>query len=224
MEITLNNIIQRYKEEECELFKGVDENGNTINTVFIFESHSDYLDKYLSFYKELPNLTDVIVFASNGTFKVSQNGIDYFIRHNHQEVFKDKEGNVRGIHPDICKQVRNNLIRNINQFNDVESFEEIMELVKKSKVKGFGELAIYDTSMRISKFKQLEPNKVYLHAGARKGFEVLESKGYLKLGSSMGKFVEKENLPEEFQMKLKPYEVENVACLYKEEFLKLPNR
>ena len=53
-----------------------------------------------------------------------------------------------------------------------------MKIVEECKVKGFGELSIYDTAVRIGAHLRIEPDKVYLHAGAREGIKALEDKGY----------------------------------------------
>lgn len=180
--MTLDDLINRYKNEEFEFFKYNNSDGESINTVFVFESQKDYLDKYLSYYKDLPNLTEVIVFATDGTFKITKNGLEFYIRHSHQDVFTDKEGNTRGVSKEISKLVRNNLITRFNDIMTATTFDQILQIVTKCKVKGFGELSIYDTSIRIAKFKDIEPDKVYLHAGTRKGFEVLEKKDtYLRV-------------------------------------------
>lgn len=222
--MTLDDLINKYKNQEFEFFKYNNSDGESINTVFVFESQKDYLDKYLSYYKELPNLTEVIVFGTDGTFKITKNGLDFYIRHSHQDVFTDKEGNTRGVSKEISKLVRNNLITRFNDLMTATTFDQILQIVTECKVKGFGELSIYDTSLRIAKFKDIEPDKVYLHAGARKGFEILEEKGYIPSGASKKKFLTKNELPKEFQEKLKCHEAENAACLYKEDFHALPSR
>ena len=222
--MTLDDLIHKYKNEEFEFFKYNNSEGKSINTVFLFESQQDYLDKYLSYYKELPNLTEVVVFASDGTFKISKNGIDFFIRHSHQDVFTDKEGNTRGVSKEISKLVRNNLITRFSDLMTATTFDQIMQIVSECKVKGFGELSIYDTSMRIASYKNIEPDKVYLHAGARMGFEILESKGYIPKGATKKKYLTKEELPVEFQTQLKCYEAENMGCLCKAKFKELPNK
>lgn len=214
----LEDIIFKYKEIRYKLFKYNDSEGNSIKVAFVFDSQADYLDKYLSFYKSLANFTELIVLASDGTFKVTNNGIDYFIRYNHQDIFEDRNGNIRGISKSISHQVRNNLIMRINELANSRSFDEILQIVNESKIPGFGELSVYDTSLRIASFRNVEPNKVYLHAGARTGFEILESKGYLEIGMSRKKYLHKHELPMQFQEGLKMYEVENLACLYKDDF------
>lgn len=213
--MTLEDLIRQYKTEEYKFWKYRDKDGNNITTHFFFETHSDYLDKYLSFYKELPNLTEVIVHAADGIFKLTNNGIEYFIRHNHQEVFLDKEGNQRGVPFEVSKQVRDNLIRRMNDLLKARTFDEIFKIVTECRVKGFGELSIYDTSIRIASHLNIEPDKIYLHAGARKGMEILEEKGYVEKGISKKKYVEIKEVPKSMQQ-LKAAETEHMLCSMKE--------
>lgn len=88
------------------------------------------------------------------------------------------------------------------------------------KVKGFGELSIYDTSMRIASHLNIEPDKIYLHAGARKGMEILEEKGYVEQGSSKRKYVEIKEMPKPMQQ-LKAAETEHMLCSMKDSISKL---
>jgi hypothetical protein len=213
--MTLEELIKQYKTEGYKFWKYQDKDGKSISTHFFFETHSEYLDKYLSFYKDLPNLTELIVHASDGIFKLTNNGIEYFIRHNHQEVFLDKEGNQRGVPFEVSKLVRDNLIMRINEILKARTFDEIYQLVTDCKVKGFGELSIYDTSLRIASHLNIEPDKVYLHAGARKGMEVLEEKGYVEQGSSKKKYIEIKDMPTQMQQ-LKASESEHLLCSMKD--------
>lgn len=209
--MTLEELIKQYKTEDYKFWKYCDKDGKNINTHFFFETHSDYLDKYLSFYKDLPNLTELIVHAADGIFKLTNNGIEYFIRHNHQEEFLDKEGNHRGVPFEVSKRVRDNLIKRMNEILKARTFDEIYQIVSECKVKGFGELSIYDTSMRIAFHLNIEPDKVYLHAGARKGIEILEEKGYVEQGSSKKKHIEIKDMPKPMQQ-LKAAENEHLLC------------
>lgn len=220
--MTLEELINQYKTEEYKFYKYRDKDGKDITTHFFFETHSDYLDKYLSFYKDLPNLTEVIVYAADGIFKLTNHGIEYFIRHNHQEVFLDKQGNQRGVPYEVSKQVRNNLIKRMNDVLKAKDFDEIFQIVTECKVKGFGELSIYDTAMRIASHMNIEPDKVYLHAGARKGMEILEEKGYVNEGSSKKKYVELKDMPKPMQT-LKAAETEHLLCSMKEHIGHLDN-
>ena len=163
--MTLEELVKQYKTEDYKFWKYRDKDGKDITTHFFFETHSEYLDRYLGFYKELPNLTEVIVHAADGIFKITNQGIEYFIRHNHQEVFLDKDGNQRGIPYEVSKQVRDNLIKRTNDILKARTFDELFNIVTECKVKGFGELSIYDTAMRIGTHMNIEPDKVYLHCG-----------------------------------------------------------
>lgn len=218
--MTLEELINQYKSEDYKFWKYKDKDGKSIDTHFFFETHSEYLDKYLSFYKDLPNLTELIVHAADGIFKLTNNGVEYFIRHNHQEVFLDKEGNQRGVPFEVSKQVRDNLIKRMNEILKARTFDEIHQIVAESKVKGFGELSIYDTSMRIASNLNIEPDKVYLHAGARKGMEILEEKGYVEQGSSKKKYIEIIDMPKPMQ-KLKAAETEHLLCSMKDNMIQL---
>lgn len=100
------------------------------------------------------------------------------------------------------------------------TFDEICKIVTDCKVKGFGELSIYDTSMRIASHLNIEPDKIYLHAGARKGMEVLEEKGYVKQGSSKKKHIEIKDMPKPMQQ-LKAAETEHLLCSMKATMIEL---
>jgi len=213
--MTLSELINQFQKEEYKFWKYRDKEGKEIVTHFFFETHSDYLDKYLSFYKNLPNLTEVIVHAADGIFKLTNNGVEYFIRHNHQEVFLDKEGNQRGVPYEISKIVRDNLIKRTNDILKAKNFDDLYNIVYECKVKGFGDLSVYDSAMRIAAKLNIEPDKVYLHAGARKGMEILEAKGYVENGSSKKKFVDIKDMPREIQQ-LKAAETEHMLCSMKD--------
>ena len=218
--MTLEELINQYKTEDYKFWKYRDSDGKSIATHFFFETHSDYLDKYLGFYKNLPNLTEVIVYAADGIFKLTNNGIQYFIRHNHQEVFLDDTGNQRGVAYEVSRQVRDNLVKRINDIMRCRTFDEMHRIVTDCKVKGFGELSIYDTALRISSYLNIEPDKVYLHAGARYGMALLEDKGYVEKGLSKKKFIEMNELPQQIQV-LKALEAEHMLCSMKDTMSKL---
>ena len=220
--MTLEDLIQQYNTEEYKFWKYRDKDGKDITTHFFFETHCDYLDRYLGFYKELPNLTEVIVHAADGIFKITNQGIEYFIRHNHQEVFLDNEGNQRGVPYEVSKQVRDNLIKRTNDILKARTFDALFKIVTECKVKGFGELSIYDTAMRIATHMNIEPDKVYLHAGARKGMEILEDRGYVDSGSSKKKFMELKDMPKPMQ-NLKAAETEHLLCSMKGKMNQLEN-
>lgn len=218
--MTLSDIIELYLKEEYTFYKYRDKDGKDIQTHFVFETHADYLGKYLDFYKSLPDLTEVIVYATDGIFKITNRGFEFFIRHNHQEVFQDKLGNTRGVSFEVSKQVRDNLLKRINDVLQARTFDDLIAVVSQCKVRGFGELSIYDTAMRIAAHMNIHPDKVYLHAGASKGMEILEEKGYVQVGISQRKVVDMVQMPSSMQ-KLGAAETEHCLCSMKERMLDL---
>jgi hypothetical protein len=72
-----------------------------------------------------------------------------------------------------------------------------------------GELMVYDTALRIGAFLKLEPVSVYLHAGTKTGAKALG------LTVSGKKNINVTDLPKEFR-KLKPHEIEDCLCIYKD--------
>ena len=95
------------------------------------------------------------------------------------------------------------------------SFQRIISIVEEvaGPVKRIGTLANYDIALRIGKFKGLEPKEVYLHAGARKGAMALEV--------PLDRVVPLTSFPTALQC-LKPYEIEDFLCVYKDCLAKLP--
>ena len=73
-------------------------------------------------------------------------------------------------------------------------------------IHGIGRLAVYDISHRIGAFLDLEPENVYLHAGAREGAAIL---------GIFGSVIEKRQLPDAFAP-LTAAEIEDCLCIYKD--------
>lgn len=175
----LKDIIIEYLTEEYEFFKYRDKDGNNIMVSMRFNSHRDFIQQYMNYYREKPSLNSLLMDATLGVIRITQaDNKVYYVRHPHQEVFCDKEGNLRGISKEIAQQVGQNLLSRINELSQSTNFPTIMKIVEECKVKGFGELSIYDTAVRIGAHLRIEPDKVYLHAGAREGIKALEDKGY----------------------------------------------
>jgi hypothetical protein len=90
-------------------------------------------------------------------------------------------------------------------------FASLFRLIEAAleDVPGIGELYIYDTSLRIGAKLGILPEKVYLHAGTRTGAR--------NLGLDVAKStVRMASLPSPFRV-LKPHEVEDVLCIFKDE-------
>lgn len=95
-------------------------------------------------------------------------------------------------------------------FAECESFHELFLKVERAigKISGIGELMVYDTSLRIGANVGLQPDRVYLHSGTRKGSARLGLQtdgGWLFLAE----------LPEDFRS-LTPCQVEDMLCIYKD--------
>lgn len=101
------------------------------------------------------------------------------------------------------------LLQKLSVLEASRSFEELFEVVASAirPIPGIGELAVYDTTLRIGAYLRLEPTKVFLHAGTRTGAH------RLGLDASQ-EFLEVSRLPAELRA-LKPQEIEDVLCIYK---------
>lgn len=99
----------------------------------------------------------------------------------------------------------------LDAHSDVEScrtFAALFRLIDARRIKGIGELAVYDTAHRIGEHLAVEPEEVYLHRGTRDGAVALGFDGRRKT-------LRLEELPEAFQA-LKPYQAEDCLCVYKD--------
>lgn len=101
------------------------------------------------------------------------------------------------------------------QISKCTGFDSLIELVETTagSIRGFGELAIYDTAVRIGARLGMEPEFVYLHRGTRKGAKALGL-------ASGGKYLKLSELPAEFT-KLRPHEIEDCLCIYASELSRL---
>jgi hypothetical protein len=93
---------------------------------------------------------------------------------------------------------------------EAQCFAELIERVQAAvrHVHGIGELYVYDTAFRLGGHLELLPDQVYLHAGTRQGARALS------LDHRSGS-VSPQHLPILFQ-RLKPHEIEDVLCIYKD--------
>ena len=90
------------------------------------------------------------------------------------------------------------------------SFEALHTLIEREigGIPDIGPLTVYDVATRIGAHLQLEPEKVYLHSGTKKGARALG------LGARR-KSLEPAELPVEFG-RLTAREIEDCLCLYKD--------
>lgn len=104
------------------------------------------------------------------------------------------------------------LIRQMRSISAATTFEELISAVRNARIYGIGELAIYDVAVRIGAFKNIWPEKIYLHAGARVGASAL-------IDNLTSDVIEKNQLPSDFRNSdLSCYELEDILCIYKHFF------
>jgi len=216
----LENLVQRYFNESHHIYKFVDADGDPLKLAFHFESRFDYLNKYLAFYKGLNSLSEVITFACSARFKLEEDGDVHEITHPHQQYFIARDNKPRGIEASIMRLVGSKVQSKMTTIEKAVSFEDIMKIVDKEKVRGFGSLAIYDSSVRIAAYLNITPDRVYLHAGSKEGAKHLESKGLVPGGSSANESIPMADMPKPFQ-RLHPTQVENLLCSFKSAIEKL---
>ena len=71
------------------------------------------------------------------------------------------------------------LLRRQNEIEKSPDFEDLHGIVASTfhNIRGLGKLTVYDTALRLGLYLKLEPQKVYLHAGALIGARALGYEG-----------------------------------------------
>jgi len=119
----------------------------------------------------------------------------------------------------ILKRASNELSANLKGIEQCQSFCELLHCIESvtKPVPRFGELAVYDTALRIGANRNIWPTVVYLHAGTMKGYQELAGamKDYKKLMKTRVRtgWVPLDDLPEEVRV-LKPHHAENFLCIF----------
>ena len=98
------------------------------------------------------------------------------------------------------------------------SFDELLGVITRAlgDVIGIGELFCYDTAFRIGGHLRLYPERVYLHSGTRQGVRALGIRVRQRTALDVAE------VPKELRA-LRPYEIEDVLCIYKGQFLRQRN-
>jgi hypothetical protein len=110
------------------------------------------------------------------------------------------------------QESREALLANKEAIRNAADFDELLNVVASAlrDVCRTGELYGYDTTLRISYYLDHLPTKVYLHAGTRTGAR--------RLGLPRNNHcVEQDDLPAELRDR-PAHEVEDILCIYKEQF------
>ena len=114
---------------------------------------------------------------------------------------------------DVLKQVGESLKSRWNDLVRCEHFDQILSVVEANRLKGFGELAIYDTALRVGHLLNHLPERVYLHAGVRDGARTF------RIEHAASQWIEVGELPS-FLQGIEPFIVEEFLCIYKDGELK----
>jgi hypothetical protein len=104
-------------------------------------------------------------------------------------------------------------LRQLTTLSSITSFGDLFQQIEQSThdIIGLGDLYSYDTALRLGAFLRLEPDAVYLHAGARKGAA--------RLGvSTEERKVPPSAFPPELAS-LQPKDIENLLCIYKDHLI-----
>jgi hypothetical protein len=155
------------------------------------------LRRELAWFAEHPSLESAI---DHATMSVDWKGR----RFSHQHRIKTT----------VLQSAKETLLGVAAELRQCHNFEELFHVIDEAlkSVKGVGRLYIYDVSLRIGAKlggakDELLPQKVYLHAGTRKGAMALGLKTNVD-------FLEMESLPE-WLRELTAYEIEDFLCIYK---------
>lgn len=126
-------------------------------------------------------------------------------RHDHQ----------RRIQRSSLEESRRRLLQNVALLRSSRSFEELFDTINAiiRPIPRIGELAVYDTALRIGVRFKHEPTLVYLHAGTREGAAALG----IDTARSTAEMTE---LPKALH-RLTPREVEDFLCIYKDDLKQL---
>jgi hypothetical protein len=109
------------------------------------------------------------------------------------------------------EESRKRLLRNLPRIRAAQSFDQLFDLIAAliSPIRNIGELTLYDTALRIGARFDVQPERVYLHAGTREGAAAL---GFDRRRAT----IEMRELPRPIR-RLSAREAEDFLCAYKPE-------
>ena len=149
-------------------------------------------DDELAFYREQKSLRDAILHAGMATIASGH-------RHPHQYRIPRR----------ALERATGALLS--ARISPPISFDELYSTVHDAivPIPGIGDLMVYDTCRRIGAYLQVEPERVYLHAGTRLGARAIG----LRVNRGT---VDVAELPPEFRT-LTPGQIEDCLCIFKDE-------
>lgn len=197
-------VVNYHSEKECK------ENASTFEEIVCcyLKFNNGYIEPWKNFVINSNNIDEAIRRAVNS--KTANN-----YHHGHQKRIK------KGAYKTFINYLKNNKKKILN-CKDFKCLIDICDYVFK-KPNGIGLLFSYDVALRLAEYlkakegrKNILPKEVYLHAGPLKSAKViLGSKNINRYSSNNGRSIDKNCLPKEF-CKLKPYQIEEVLCIYHE--------
>lgn len=147
----------------------------------------------LAFYAAMPSLRETIDCAARAC--TSWGG-----KHPHQQRLP--RAALQEFAEALCTEVQT--VRRVCSFDEMHGM--VCEVGKS--IRSIGELAVYDTTLRIGAKLAIEPTRVYLHRGTRVGATALG------VGIRQ-RSIETTELPRAFAQ-LKPHEIEDCLCIFKD--------
>lgn len=158
------------------------------------EQHRDRLRRELRYFEIQRTLQEAVEAAALSKTPGGK-------RHPHQ----------RRIPGEVLQQAAKSLLADLPELRKCKSFEELIDVIdtKIRRIRGIGELAVYDIALRIGAHLGLYPHRVFVHAGTTKGLRAL-GLDYRRESIVLSE------LPEPFH-RLQPHEAEDCLCIYKSE-------
>jgi hypothetical protein len=169
-------------------------------------TYAPILDAQLERYRRLDSLETVVRFDNLYKYKDSEDQREKIYHHQ------------RRLGAYILNTACDELSANLEGIAQCQSFRELLHCIESvtKPVPRFGELAVYDTALRIGANRNIWPTVVYLHAGTMKGYQELAGtmKDYKKLMKTRVRtgWVPLDDLPE--VRVLKPRHAENFLCIF----------
>lgn len=174
-----------------------------------FKGRFDY---YLNYFSKREISNELITDAVHGHY-ISQEGINK--RWFHQEVFVK----FQGTKPlDLLTNRLVTLKDKIEACNekDFDTLYNLIELVSEP-IENIGKLTCYDIALRLGMALDLQPEFVYLHSGAEKGYRLLVDENVCDLKIPKKKF---ERISSHFGCLDSKY-IEDILCIYKKSFARM---
>lgn len=157
-------------------------------------THSER-DKHLADIKNAAKIENAIVLAATARDAEGR-------KHGHQNL----------IPPSDLQQFSDSILMRKDDIVAADSFGQLYNIIKESKVEGVGDLCIYDTAHRLGHYLGLSPDVIYLHRGTKEGATKL-------IGKIKEAYISKDMLPVPFQREdLSNSELEDILCIYKKYF------